>query len=157
MMTQSLATPRHDASPRSVTHCAPTVAWRGRGKLSDVASAPILERLERLPAWAPHYRAQRTRIEQLCDDARVPVLLEAPAEAISASVSVLANGAIERAEIAQHRFDVGKYYPPLDGAGERARRIFSRIINIPAHPGMAAVESAELCEALQRVARSGKD
>lgn len=129
----------------------------GNGKLSDIASAPILERLERLPGWAPRYRAQRARIEQLCDDARVQVLLEVPADAISASVPVLASGVIERAEFAQHRFDVGKYYPPLDGAGERARRIFSRIINIPAHPGMAAVESAELCEALQRVARAEKD
>lgn len=129
----------------------------GNGKLSDVASAPILERLERLPAWAPRYRAQRTRIEQLCELAQVPMLLEVPAEAISASVPVLANVAIERAEFAQHRFDVGKYYPPLDDAGEKARRIFSRIINIPAHPGMAAIETADLQEALQHVARAGKD
>jgi dTDP-4-amino-4,6-dideoxygalactose transaminase len=40
--------------------------------------------------------------------------------------------------------------------GEEARRIFSRIVNIPAHPGMTAIETADLRQALQRIARAGK-
>jgi dTDP-4-amino-4,6-dideoxygalactose transaminase len=124
-------------------------SFAGNGKISDVACAAILERLERLPSWAPSYAAQRARIEALCDAAGVPRLLDAPRDAVLASVPVLAADPVARGDLAHSGFDAGKYYPPLDAGAHTAQRIFARILNIPAHGGMAAVETAALSEAVR--------
>jgi dTDP-4-amino-4,6-dideoxygalactose transaminase len=121
------------------------------GKISDVACAAILERLERLPAWAPSYAAQRMRIEALCDAMGVPRLAEAPRHAILASVPALAASPTARGDLESVGFDLGKYYPPLDERTRRAQRIFARMINIPAHGGMAAVDTEKLSEVLRRL------
>jgi dTDP-4-amino-4,6-dideoxygalactose transaminase len=122
--------------------------FAGNGKISDVACAVILERLERLPSWARPYDAQRTRIETLCHRMGVPLLLQAPRGAIVGSVPALAAQPVERQELAGMDFDVGKYYPPLADHCPRARAIFARMINIPSHAGMAAVDAQALARAL---------
>jgi dTDP-4-amino-4,6-dideoxygalactose transaminase len=43
--------------------------WLGNGKLSDVSSAFILERLERVGDWAPRYLEQRQRVVHLAERA----------------------------------------------------------------------------------------
>jgi dTDP-4-amino-4,6-dideoxygalactose transaminase len=127
----------------------------GNGKISDIACAAILERLERLPDWAPAYSAQRLRIEKLCGEAGVPLLLEAPGGAILASVPALAAHAVERKGFVGLPFDLGKYYPPLDERCARARGIFARIINIPSHGGMAAIDAGTIQSALDRLLPEG--
>lgn len=123
----------------------------GNGKISDVACALILERLERLPSWAPSYHDQRLRIETLCHEMGVPLLLPAPRDAILASVPALSPRAVGRQDFAGIEFDVGKYYPPLDDRCGTARRIFSRMINIPSHCDMAAIENPALLRVLERL------
>lgn len=113
--------------------------FAGNGKISDIACAPILERLERLPTWAPDYQTQRKRIEELCAAASRPLMLPAPSDAILASVPVLAARPVERSDLAHFGFDVGKYYPPLNEFGAKAQRLFAHVVNIPSHAGMAAI------------------
>ena len=121
------------------------------GKISDLACAAILERLERLPTWGRAYAAQRARIEGLCRELDVPLLLQAPRSAILGSVPVLAAEPMERQAFAGFDFDVGKYYPPLEQDCPTARAIFARIINIPSHGDMAAVDDAALARLLRRL------
>ncbi|MGH6893415.1 MAG: DegT/DnrJ/EryC1/StrS family aminotransferase, partial [Dongiaceae bacterium] len=126
--------------------------FAGNGKISDIACAPILERLERLPAWAPSYQTQRARIEGQCAEAGLRLLLEAPREALLASIPVLAARPVARTELASFDFDIGKYHPPLSGIGPTARRLFAHIVNIPSHGGMAVVDEAALASALRTIA-----
>ena len=126
--------------------------FAGNGKISDIACAPILDRLEQLAIWAPAYRAQRERIEALCAVAGVPVLANAPRRAVLASVPALARTPVQRDDLAGRSFDVGKYYPPL-GTGPVAHRLFARIVNIPAHADMAAIESDAIADLLRVMAQ----
>ncbi len=121
------------------------------GKISDIACAVILERLERLPAWARAYAVQRARIELLCAAADRQLALHAHEDAILASVPVLAARPVERAELDGFGFDVGKYYPPLSGAAPKARHLFAHIINIPSHAGMAGIEDSAVASLLLRL------
>ncbi|WP_119302990.1 DegT/DnrJ/EryC1/StrS family aminotransferase [Dongia deserti] len=125
--------------------------FAGNGKISDVAAAVILERLERLPSWAARYDAQRRRIESLCSEIGVPLLLQAPREALLASVPALSAQPIKQEDFRSIEFDLGKYYPPLDDSCRTARGIFERIINIPSHCGMSAVETRALVRVLERL------
>ncbi|NJO35752.1 MAG: DegT/DnrJ/EryC1/StrS aminotransferase family protein [Rhodospirillales bacterium] len=125
------------------------------GKISDLACAAILERLERLPTWAVACAAQRARIEDLCREMAVPLLLEAPRNALLSSVPPLAAQAIELQAFADLSFDVGKYYPPLDQRCGTARSIFARIINVPCHGDMTAVTDQELLRLLDRLQPGG--
>lgn len=128
--------------------------FSGNGKISDIASAPILERLERLSQWAPSYQAQRARIEDACANAGLPLLIAAPRAAILASVPVLAARTIGAGDVADFGFDLGKYYPPL-GGGVRARRLFARIVNIPSHAGMAAIGTDAIAGLLAALSKPG--
>lgn len=122
--------------------------FAGNGKISDIACAVILERLERLPSWARSYDAQRLRIETMCRALGVPLLLQAPRDAILASVPALSAQPVGRDDFAGIGFDVGKYYPPLDDRCPTARGIFARIVNMPSHRGMEAVDTQALTRAL---------
>jgi dTDP-4-amino-4,6-dideoxygalactose transaminase len=121
------------------------------GKISDIACAVILERLERLPAWARAYAAQRARIELLCAAAERQLVLHAQEDAILASVPVIAARPVERAQLDGFGFDVGKYYPPLSGAAPKARHLFAHIINIPSHAGMAGIDDSAVASLLLRL------
>ena len=124
----------------------------GNGKMAEVAAAAILERLERLPGWGAAYRQQRARIEALCHEASLPLLLQPAESAILASVPVLAARPLARAELPNLGFDIGKYYPPLPGANPTARCIFAHIANVPAHGGMAGVATERIGCALRELA-----
>jgi hypothetical protein len=126
-------------------------AFAANAKISDIASAVILERLERLPAWAPTYGAQRARIETLCRELGVPLLLLAPHDAILASVPALSAQPAGRQDFTGIKFDLGKYYPPLDDRCRTARGLFARIVNVPSHCGMAVIETDALARVLTQL------
>lgn len=129
-------------------------AFAANAKISDIACAVILERLERLPSWAPAYGAQRARIEALCGEVGVPLLLQAPHNAILSSVPALSAQPIGR-DLPGIEFDLGKYYPPLDDRCQTAREIYARIVNIPSHCGMATVRALALSRVLEQLLPCG--
>jgi dTDP-4-amino-4,6-dideoxygalactose transaminase len=123
--------------------------FAANGKISEFACALILDRLERLPSWSGFYLGQRRRIAKLCREAGLPTLGARPSGAVIASLPVFAARPIEPSRLAGRPFDIGKYYPPLRKGYPKAAHIFSRIVNIPCHSGMAAVPN-DVIEAVLR-------
>lgn len=56
------------------------------------------------------------------------------------------------ADLTGQPFDMGKYYPPLGKGYPKAAHIFSRIVNIPCHSGMAAIPNDVLKAVLRDLA-----
>lgn len=118
--------------------------YASNGKMSDVAAAAILERLERLPSWSFFYEQQRRRIVNLVAAAGLKMLGRCLNEAISPHLPVLAPGPIALEAMPAARFAVRKYYRPLAPGFPTAQVLFSRIVNVPCHPAMAATPTHEL-------------
>ncbi len=114
------------------------------GKMSDLAAAAILERLERMPSWSTFYRMQHNRMHNLAVRAGVSLLGPPPSPFLRGHMPVLAPNPIDLTSVPRARFDVRKYYRPLGPGCPIAEDLFGRILNIPCHPGMAAVPTAEL-------------
>ena len=109
----------------------------------------ILERLERLPAGPRAMRCSGHAHRAAC--ARPgPAAGSGPGGRDLRQCPGAGERPVERAELAWLRFDVGKYYPPLDAA-PKARHLFSHIINIPSHAGMASIEDSAVASLLLRL------
>jgi dTDP-4-amino-4,6-dideoxygalactose transaminase len=126
--------------------------FAGNGKISEPACALILDRLERLPSWSHFYYGQRRRIDKLRRHAGLSLLCQGPDHAIAASLPVLAARPIGASWFKGQPFDVGKYYPPLEKGHRNAERLFARIVNVPAHSGMASLPTEVIKEVLQDLA-----
>lgn len=113
--------------------------FAGNGKISDMASALILDRLERLPSWSHFYYGQRRRIDKLRRHAGLSLLCQGPDHAIAPNLPIMAARPVPFAELAGLPFPTGKYYPPLEKGHRNAERLFSRIVNVPAHSDMISV------------------
>lgn len=118
--------------------------YAANGKISDFACALILERLERSPAWTNFYDMQARRIAAACRLAGLTLLPDAvpPGKrypTVAASVAAVSSDAISREAIDRSGLPLRKYYPPLSPDAPRAADLYSRIVNVPCHPGMAAL------------------
>jgi dTDP-4-amino-4,6-dideoxygalactose transaminase len=122
------------------------------GKLSDAAAALIIDRLERLPSWAPLYAAQRHRVASAAAHAGLALLGTPPLETIVAHLAVLARKPLTINELPTARFTTGKYYRPLEQGCPTSRKIFDCIINVPCHSAMAAISDSELAAFFDSVA-----
>lgn len=118
--------------------------FAGNGKMSDIAAAFILQRLESLENWAGGFRFQRQRITELALSEGLSVLVRPDPDVIAPHVPVLARGAIALPELPPAPFAVAKYYRPLDGGCRVAMDLYARIVNVPCHPGMARVDDTAL-------------
>jgi len=116
--------------------------FAGNGKMSDVAAALILQRLEAMPRWADGYRQQRRRIAALALAEGLQVLVNPPAEAVIPHVPVLGRRAVALSELSHLPFAVAKYYQPLSTDRPVAADLYSRIVSVPCHAGMAAIDDA---------------
>lgn len=129
-------------------------AYAANGKMSDIAAAAILERLERMPSWSGLYQRQRRRIVGLVEAAGLDILGTPPETAISAHIPVLAPQPVTLEALLPARFVSRKYYRPLAPGFAVAEEIYARVINVPCHPAMAAVPTAEI-EAFFAALKSG--
>jgi dTDP-4-amino-4,6-dideoxygalactose transaminase len=127
-----------------VGHSPEFAVYATNGKLSDLAAAAILARLECLSDWKDGYVANCNRIRVRCAAAGVATLGKTPNGVISAHVPVLAHRPTQLEEIPPVRFDVNKYYRPLAPGHPMATKLYEHMINVPCHPGMSAISDAEL-------------
>ncbi|MGX9142623.1 DegT/DnrJ/EryC1/StrS family aminotransferase [Mesorhizobium sp. 128a] len=123
------------------------------GKLSDLAAAAIIDRLETMPAWSPRYHTQRRRIVEMVDRSDLERLGGYDAVTVAASVPVLARRPIGIEDLPDVGFDCGKYYVPLSISARMAGSIYDRIVNIPCHGDMADIADAQIEALLERMAR----
>jgi dTDP-4-amino-4,6-dideoxygalactose transaminase len=130
--------------------------FAGNGKMSDVAAALILQRMETMPRWADGYRQQRRRIADLAAAEGLQVLVDPPADVVIPHVPVLARRAVTLSELSHLPFVVAKYYQPLSADCPVAADLYSRMVNVPCHAGMAAIGDAALRKIFRDLAGSSR-
>jgi len=122
-------------------------AWLNNGKISDIACAFLIDRLERVDDWAPRYRAQAARVARIAGQAGLrPLCPPGPSNAAAPATSqpYLSPAPIPTARIAAARhLTLGKYYKPLADR-PRTRGLFARLVNVPTHPDVAGLHDADL-------------
>lgn len=152
----------HDRALESEAMAAMDFGYRGtwrvgggalsNGKLSDPAAAFILARHLSAMDWAQPYRDQFRRVlaigekcgfQSLADDDQI-------GSGVYGNVPLLSPHAVPIQATENDILVLGKYYKPL-GTGEVSRSLYERIVNVPCHPGVAAVSDRALAELLDRV------
>jgi dTDP-4-amino-4,6-dideoxygalactose transaminase len=124
----------------------------GNSKISDFSCALILNRLREISQWRPGYKEQARRIYQIAKAAGLETLAPMDLEALTPPhIPVLYPGAVPYAKLSGAEFAMQKYYLPHPGDYPQAQRIYSRIVNIPCHPGMSEVSDAEIWDGLCRL------
>jgi hypothetical protein len=91
--------------------------------------------------WSQGYRDQRCRIVGFARSAGLSILAMPPADAVTPHVPVLMTSPAPLEDLPRAPFAYARYYKPLAENCSTANAIYSRIVNVPCHPGMTAVES----------------
>jgi dTDP-4-amino-4,6-dideoxygalactose transaminase len=118
---------------------ASLASFAGNGKMSDVAAALIVQRLQTMPLWADGYRRQRQRITRLARAEALDLLVNPAADVVLPHVPILARRPVALSELSHWPFVVAKYYRPLGDGCPVAADLYARMVNVPCHPGMAAI------------------
>jgi dTDP-4-amino-4,6-dideoxygalactose transaminase len=115
------------------------------GKMSEPSAAYILDRLERTPALIEAYRNQFERVLAIAGQQGFRLLVDRSAmgDTVCGHLPLLSPGFISEEDTANDLVAVGKYYLPVTGL-PNACAIYERIINVPCHPGMAALSDGEI-------------
>jgi dTDP-4-amino-4,6-dideoxygalactose transaminase len=129
--------------------------FAANGKMSDVAAAFILQRLESMENWVEGYRTQRQRITELGLSEGLSILVRPDLHVVAPHVPVLAHGAFALSDLPPAAFAVAKYYRPLDDRCRVASDLYSRIVNVPCHPGMARIDDGALTRFFRALPRIG--
>ena len=130
------------------------------GKLSDLAAAAIIDRLERMGHWQVFYQSQAHRLRKTIQKSGLP-LTELNAgrrrNTPSGNLQYLAEFPLPSSALENDRFVLRKYYRPLGGETSEAHQAFPvahdlyrRIINIPCHPFVRNLSSDEIIGVLRR-------
>lgn len=127
---------------------------RRNAKLDDFSSARILGRLIYSPRWQRSYDWQMWRIEQAALEAGFSLFgPDSHAHSIRASSSFTPLLAPQRLDLTASntsRVTLQKYYRPL-ASKPIANDLFSRVLAVPNHRGMAQFSNRELKELLQNL------
>jgi dTDP-4-amino-4,6-dideoxygalactose transaminase len=124
-------------------------AGASNSKISDFSCAFILQRLLQASAWRDAYRQQAERILSIALDAGLRLLGPLHIDALTPpNLPMLAAQPVPEANLKNKSFVVQKYFRPLVHPAPNAWRIYERIVNIPCHPGMAALGDHEIRQPL---------
>ncbi|WP_394699812.1 DegT/DnrJ/EryC1/StrS family aminotransferase [uncultured Pseudodesulfovibrio sp.] len=118
------------------------------GKISDFSCALIYQRLVRLPGWERGYILQARKVWKAVQDSGLQLLSGTNNNQITGHLPVLFDKPVSKSKIVNPVCTLRKYYNPLSNKHPRANDIFGRIVNVPCHPGMAAVSEDALRQLL---------
>ena len=136
-----------------VDHEKRAAPYAMNGKLSDVAAAYIIERIEQAPVWSPANDQQHQRIESLIKQAGLSLTMFTPAAAPgSAQAIAFADRPIPLERLCNPHVVLQKYYrPPHEPWPARATERYHHILNIPCHAGLAEVSDEAIVALLKNV------
>jgi len=118
-------------------------------KMSEIAAAQILLRVRDHAAWAPAYRHQARRLLDLGQQAGLqPVVATLPQRAVPGQIALRCSDPVTLKQLENPAFRMLKYYLPSPRSGPVAHTLFDHIVNLPCHPGMAALEDAVITKVL---------
>lgn len=130
-----------------------STAAQSNGKLSDVAAAFIVDRIERESHWASSYAEQYERVEEIASSLSYKTL--APQNIVTSGIKgtialiapkEVSNNCLKNGEVVIH-----KRYSPLCEQANVARRIFKRILNFPTHAGIRGMTDRQIKRVLEHV------
>jgi dTDP-4-amino-4,6-dideoxygalactose transaminase len=126
------------------------------GKLSDVAAAYILDRIEQTAQWSRRNDEQRHRIISLIERAGLPLRLLSPDHPPGgAQVACVAPRPVAADALDNPHLVLRKYYrPPYEPWPPKASELYARIINIPCHGDVSQVPDQAIIDVLQRVIKA---
>lgn len=124
------------------------------GKVSDLACAFILDRLHTQPVWSDLYHLQEERITAL--GAEIGLQTLAPLNRYPRnSAALVCERPVSRGDLQGRKLPILKYYQPLAPDATTARWLYDRILNVPCHPGMAAIPAGEIISTLEEIVGPG--
>jgi dTDP-4-amino-4,6-dideoxygalactose transaminase len=125
--------------------------WLNNGKLSDIACAFLVDRLDKIDNWSPAYHEQAERVHGIAQSFGLtpirPFGMTAPAT--SWAFTAEAEIPLRCIHTARH-LHFAKYYKPLRKLS-MAQGLFDRLINIPTHRDVGRLGDAALREDLDRI------
>ena len=126
--------------------------WLNNGKISDISCAFLIDRLEQHAIWAPRYAEAAEMVTEVAEAAGFRPLMPGDISRPAMSRAFISPRALSLTEIrTSSHVTFGKYYRPL-ALLQRTERLYDRLINIPTHPGMLALQDGKLAEDLDRFA-----
>ncbi len=118
--------------------------WLNNGRISDIACAFQLDRLERRSDWAPLYHEQAARVFRIAREVGLAPLYPFGDAPPATSWPYLAPHPVPLERIkASRRLTFGKFYKPLADL-PRIQEFYARIVNIPTHPNVDELTDGEL-------------
>lgn len=120
--------------------------WFQNGKLSDISSAYLVDRLEQVVSWGPRSLAQRQRVIELAAECGLTPLALPETDIPMTSMPFLAPDPVPLGiiECTRH-LTCAKYYRPLADLPE-VTRLFAHLVNIPCHGDVANLSDAQIAE-----------
>lgn len=131
------------------------IRWCTNGKLSELAAAQILTRVETRDHWIPGFRDQAQRMMDLGQQAGLhPLVPVPPTRAVPGQIAFQHDRPIALEALENRHFRILKYYRPAPGSGAQARSLYDRAVNLPCHGDMAALDDATILDTLDTVLRA---
>ena len=121
-------------------------------KLSELAAAQILARVQTRDDWIAGFRHQAARLDALGQQVGLkPLVAPLPTRAVPGQVAFLCPECVSYDHLINPAFRMLKYYRPGAGSGAGARRLFEHVINLPCHGGMAALSDKAILSVLRNL------
>jgi dTDP-4-amino-4,6-dideoxygalactose transaminase len=127
------------------------------GKMSELAAAAILSRVNDYNNWSQLYHYQAKRILNLGKSAGLqPFIKNLPNKAVPGQIPFLCRNPITLNELFNPYFQILKYYRPPINSSSTANFIYDRIINVPCHPDMANLNDDTIVKVLRLIQEKSK-
>lgn len=122
------------------------------GKMSEIAAAQTLLRVQAVDSWEPGHRQQAERLLRLGRIAGLkPLVSILPARAVAGQIPFLSNQAVTYEQLDNPVFRILKYYRPSVASGEVAHSLFRHILNVPCHSEMATLSDDDILGVLRSI------
>ncbi|WP_293950919.1 PLP-dependent aminotransferase family protein [Sneathiella sp.] len=120
--------------------------WINNGKVSDIACAFQIERLDHCHIWKPGYQEQTERIIGIAAQAGLKPLYDFNIKIPATSLPFCSADTIPEEKVHTTKYlTFSKYYQPLAPTPVCAD-IFARLVNIPCHPDVALIPDDKLLQ-----------
>jgi len=126
-------------------------SWLNNGKLSDIACAFLIERLEKAPEWEPLYLEQSARVHRIASGLGFSPIRPFGVTAPAMSWGYIGPNEIPLERVMEtRRLTFAKYYKPL-AESPKTKALYAHLVNIPTHPDVAALTDGELEDEIARL------
>lgn len=129
----------------------PLIKTATNGKISDIACAYVIDRLDSILQFKESYSVQYQRILEIGESLSLPALSDRSASSIPGNVAFTFPFAVNSETIFQNELPLAKYYYPLSNDCPRAVDLYQRMVNVPCHSEIAHFSDEEIYNCLKLI------